>query len=279
MHRRTAIAALAAGTLVRPLAALAQAERPVVLGLLPNVSTRVLFASWQPFVRYMERSAGRKVELATATGFKAHHERTIKGDYDLAVTAANLGRLAEREGAMTAVAICEPPLEAVAVVGRTQPLASLTELRGKRLALANPQSLVALYGLAWLRESGLASGADFEILHVRNDDSLGHALRSGESPLAIMSGTEFHQIDPAIRRELQIFKTFATVPGFFILARPQAKGGNPATARAWMQGFAASNEGREFFQATGQKDIRAITDADRASVERYVEPTRQRLME
>ena len=67
-------------------------------------------------------------------------------------------------------------------------------MRGKTLAVANPQSLVVLRGLQWLREQGLQEGRDFKISRAGNDDSLGTLIRSGEAPMAMMSMGEFRQI-------------------------------------------------------------------------------------
>ena len=40
---------------------------------------------------------------------------------------------------------------------------AVQQIKGKSLALANPQSLVALVGLKWLRDQGLQADRDFKI--------------------------------------------------------------------------------------------------------------------
>ena len=279
LARRRVLAAVAALTLPGALMSRARAAdlAPLVVGVLPNISARVLFANYEPLVTYLQRSTRRMVELTTAPNFREFHQRTLRGDYDLVVTSPNLARLAEVDAGMVGLATYEPGIEALAVTTRAQPIKSVDALRGKKLALANPQSLVALSGLAWLRENGLAEGKDFATVHAPNDDSLGVALRSGESPLAIMSGPEFRNIQPAVRDELEVYNAFARVPGFCVLAKAAERGGRPDLLRTLILAFPASAEGRQFRATTGVEGIRPLADADRAAVEPYVELTRQRL--
>lgn len=273
------LAGLALCTIAAPAAAQGTptSDRVLRIGVLPNISARVLFANYEPFVRYIERTNGRPSELATAPNFKAFHENTVRGDYDLVITAANLGRVAELQGGLVSIAVYEPSIIALAITAKDRPLKSINDLRGKTVALSNPQSLVALAGHGWLRAGGLLEGKDYKTLHTPNDDSLGLALRSGETPLAIMSTPEFRQIGEDVKKDLTIFESFATVPGFFVLTKTKERGGDPEAMKNHLAAFAASKEGQQFFGTTGLKAIRPITDADRASVDPYVDPTRRRL--
>jgi ABC-type phosphate/phosphonate transport system substrate-binding protein len=53
-------------------AAAQQAASPAfVLGVLPNVSARVIATTYQPMQAYLQRELGRPVEVATAQDFRA----------------------------------------------------------------------------------------------------------------------------------------------------------------------------------------------------------------
>jgi phosphonate transport system substrate-binding protein len=250
--------------------------QPAVLkvGVLPNLSARVILASYQPFRTYLERELGQPVEILTATDFRDYHARTMKLEYDIVVTAANLGRLAQLDGGLVPLAIYEPPIPALAVTSKARPVRSAQELRGKTLGLANPQSLVALRGFAWLRSEGLARGEDYQTVQVRNDDSLGQLLRSGDVPLAIMSAGEFRQIPEAVRAELEVFSEFARVPGFLVLASSSMSTLLAARVRQALLGFPETAEGKQFAQLAGVRGIRAHTDAELESLNPYIDATR-----
>ncbi|MSP90064.1 MAG: phosphate starvation-inducible protein PhoH, partial [Alphaproteobacteria bacterium] len=165
--------------------------QPLQVGVLPNVSTRVILANYQPFQKFFERELGRTVEIATAPNFKAFHQRTMAKEFNIAVTAPNLGRLAELDAGLRPIAIYEPPIPGIMVMTKAKPVGDIATLKGRQIAMTNPQSLVALKGVRWLRDQGLEVGRDVAPIHARNEDSLAQLLNSGEAPLALMSMGEF----------------------------------------------------------------------------------------
>ena len=51
-------------------AAISPPEKPLEVGVVPYLSTRVLVSSYEPLRLYLEQSLHRPVILYTATGFK-----------------------------------------------------------------------------------------------------------------------------------------------------------------------------------------------------------------
>jgi phosphonate transport system substrate-binding protein len=247
------------------------------IGVLPNVSARLLVTQYQPMREFFESQLGRGVEIVTAADFRAFNERTLRGDYQLVVTAANLGRLAQIDAGWQPIAIYEPRIPALLVAAADNPDSGTAQLRGKALAAANPQSLVALLGLQWLRAQGLQAGTDFRLLLTANDDSLGAVLRNGEAPLAIMSRGEFAAKPEALRSQLRIVTEVGRVPGFLVLANPKLPESERQRLKSVMLGFSGSEEGRRFFSVTGFQQIREVTEAELKSMDVYLDPTRRGL--
>ena len=69
------------------------ASAALSIGVLPNVSARVLLASYQPMREYFERALRQPVTIVTAPDFRAFAANSLKGEYDIVVTAPNLGRV------------------------------------------------------------------------------------------------------------------------------------------------------------------------------------------
>lgn len=254
--------------------AIAEPPSALTVGVLPNVSARVIVANYQPLRAYLGREFGRPVEIATANGFRGFHESTLRGDYDLVVTAANLGRIAQLDARWEPVAIYEPTIPAVLVTAADASDGAPSRLRGKVLALSNPQSLVALRGLQWLQEQGLAAGRDFRIVHAPNEDSLGALIRSGEAPMAIMSGGEFRQIGEPVRKTLRIAAEIGRVPGFWVMANPRLSADERRQLAASLLAFPESGEGKAFLKATGFQNIRALSATEQAALDPFVTATR-----
>jgi phosphonate transport system substrate-binding protein len=264
-------------TLFLLLATLATPRQPAAagfqVGVVPNVSARIILANYQPFREFLERELKQPVEISTATDFVTFHARTIAGDYDLAITAANLGRLAQVDHGFRVIGIYDPAIPALLVMHKERPVRDVTELKGRLLALANPQSLVALRGIQWLREQGLVAGVDFRTAPARTEDSLAQLL-SQEAPLALMSMGEFRAIGNELRGSLQIFREFARVPGFILLAGPRMNAADVEVLRATLLRLMTSDEGRRFGSLAGVQQMRAPLDAELKSLDPFLEETR-----
>ena len=277
-QRRQHLASLALALAVAwPAAALGQ-PAPLTLGLLPNVSARQLALQYQPLRQFLETHLGRTVQVATAPDFAAFQARAIDGQYDLYVTAANLGALAHSDGQGQAIGQFEPGMQALALALRARPPGDpVAALRGRRLALSNPVSLVALRGQLWLQAQGLQEGRDYQVVHAPNEDSLARWLSSGDAPLALMSRGEFNQLSEARRQLLEVVAPFATVPGFLLMVPMQTSADEIARLQRAMKAFFASPELAAFTAATGTGSFRVIGPADLAPLQPYVEATRRRM--
>jgi phosphonate transport system substrate-binding protein len=269
-----ALAGMAASPLVL---AQASAGTPFTIGVLPNVSARVLFASYQPMREYFERELGQRVEVATAPDFRAFSERLLKGEFQMVVTAPNLGRVAQLDAGWDLLAVYEPRIPALAVAAAENADQSPAQVRGRALALANPQSLVALVALDWLRNQGLQAGTDFKVVVTANDDSLGAVLRSGEAPIAIMSRGELRAKPPEMQARLRVMHEIAQVPGFFVMANPRLDPAARRRLRSLVLGFPATEEGKRFFGLSGFTNIREPSEADLRFLEPFNDITRRAL--
>ena len=254
-----------------------QSTAPLRIGVLPNVSARVILTTYQPVREYFERELKRGVDIATAPDFRSFAENTRRGDYDVIVTAANLGRVAQADSNWQPLAIYDPKIPAILVAMADNPNPSVAQLRGKSLALANPQSLVALAGLEWLGGQGLRQGADFKTVIAANDDSLGAVLRTGEAPLAIMSMGEFRAKPEAMRNTLRIVTEIAKLPGFLVMANPGLPAAELKRLKTLILAFPQTDEGKKFFALSGFANIREVTEPELKTLDAFNDSTRQGL--
>ena len=254
-----------------------QSTAPLRIGVLPNVSARVILTTYQPVREYFERELKRGVDIATAPDFRSFAENTRRGDYDVIVTAANLGRVAQADSNWQPLAIYDPKIPAILVAMADNPNPSVAQLRGKSLALANPQSLVALAGLEWLGGQGLRQGADFKTVTAANDDSLGAVLRTGEAPLAIMSLGEFRAKPEAMRNTLRIVTEIAKLPGFLVMANPGLPAAELQRLKTLILAFPQTEEGKKFFALSGFANIRDVGEPELKTLDAFNDVTRKGL--
>ena len=264
---------LAAGA---PRWAWAQGSAPLEIGVLPNISARVLLTQYQPMREYLARELKRPVQVSTAPSWTVFHQRTLALDYDLVVTAANLARLAQLDRGYVPLLSYTPNIKGMIICANARPIKSMAELRGQTLALSNPQSLVTLRGMQWLGEASLERGRDFKTMNTPTDDSVGNLVVRGDAIAAMLSGGEYRAIPEPIRAQVQVVTAFAEVAGFVVMASPKLASAEVRAIKADLLRFAAgTDEGKAFFAATGFSGIGEPPPRLMESLDPFVEATRK----
>lgn len=248
-----------------------------VIGVVPNVSARIIATNYQPLAQYFENGLGRPVQITTAKNFATFHQQALAKDFQLMVTAPNLGRVAVKDAGWEVLYVFEPSIPGL-LVGLANQNNDLSKLKGKKLALANPQSLVALAGMNWLKEQGYLQGKDYEILQIANDDSLGIALTSDEAPFAMMSMGEFKAKDPQLQSSLKILNEFVKLPGFFIMASPTLNSADKQKIQSLLKQLPSTELGSTFFKRAGFTGMVLPTDAQNKFLDNFVDATRAALI-
>lgn len=264
------------GASLLPGRVLAQAAAPLELGVLPNISARVLLAQYQPMHDYLHRELKRAVQVSTAPNWSAFHQRTLALEYDLVVTAANLARVAQLDRGYRPLLVYAPDIKGLVVYATARPIKSVAELAGQTVVLSNPQSLVTLRGMRWLAENGLQRDRDFKTINTPTDDSVGNVVVRGEAIAAMLSGGEFRAIPEAIRTQLTVLNTFAEVPGFVLMASPRMPAAEARALKDHLLAFAGtSDEGKAFFASTGFSGMREPAAGLMETMDSYAEATRR----
>lgn len=248
----------------------------ILIGVVPNVSARIINANYQPMAEYLEKGLGRKVAVATGTNFPNFYQRALANEFQIMVTAPNLARVSQIDGNWEAVAVFEPGIPGV-LVGLAGRQNNLELLRGKRLAMANPQSLVALASINWLSTQGYVNGKDYEILRIANDDSLGISLKTGDAPFAVMSQGEFNAKDAELKKILSPVTTFVRLPGFFIMVNTNVPNSEKQKIKTLIMDFPKSEQAKQFFSLTGFTGLNPPSTEQLKFLDAFVIPTRQGL--
>ena len=265
-----------AAAVVPPPPPVAAAPAPeLVIGVLPFIGASALMSQYESMKTYFEKN-GQKVRIVLPASFKAFFESTLRGDFDLSVSAPHFARVAQLDGGMVPLAMYEPRINAQFVTPVDAPLASPKDVKGKSVAFANPTSLVAMYGQQWLRQQGMEAGKDYEIKGARTDMGVGRMLLSGDAVAAVMSGGEFRSLPVEESGRLKITEVFARIPNFILLGNPRLGKERLAKLKQQLLGFLADkDDGAAFAKAA---NVSAIVDADDATLREldpFVAPTRR----
>lgn len=250
---------------------------PLVVGVLPTLSPRVLLNNYQPFRTYLERTLKRPVEMVTATDLPTFHKSTMAGDYDMVVTAAHFGRLAQMEGGYLPLARYKASNRAILITSKAAPLKSIQDVRGHTVATLSRFALVAEQTRVWLEKQGLHEGKDYRLLETSSQVSSAYSVMSGESALAIIAPTGWNQLSANIRESVQVFASLPEIPGLIWMANPRLIREVPELKSALLAFSPQMPEGKQFFEATSYQDMRGITAEDMKSFDSYTTYLKQQL--
>lgn len=251
------------------------AEPALEMGVLPNMSARVLMTQYEPMQHYLTTNLGVGVQVSTASNWREFYQRLKQGDYQVAVAAGNVARLAEKDLGYVPLVSYEPQVPALLVTRKGVTTPPLKLLTGSTLAMANPASLVVFEGIRWLEQQGLVAGKQFQTLIVRADDSVGNAILRGEAAAGVMSMGEFKAHPLEVRDQLFIHTQFSEVISFLVIANPKL---DPAVAdklKKLLLGFdQREKDGRVFFERSGFKGIGPINPVAMLRLDAYLDKTR-----
>ena len=217
-------------------------------------------------------TAARRPAAAVAARRATVHRSQLDGvppahpglEYHCVVTAANLARLLQVDAGWQPLARFTPDMRALLIASRERPMQRLVDLRGACLALANPQSLVAMYGQQWLRQQQLEPAKDYEVKGARTDLGVGRMMLTGDVAAAIMSNGEFRSLPADEQPRLKIVEAFARIPNFVLLAKPSMERDRQARLKAQLKDLLADkDDGAAFGRATG---FTGVVDADESQL-------------
>lgn len=249
----------------------------LVIGVLPFIGTGALQAQYEYLKTYLARVAGEKdVRIVVPANFKAFFASTMKGEFDIAVSAPHFARVAQIDKVMAPLVIYEPRIKALLVAPADAAVAGAADVRGKAVAFANPQSLVAMYGQQWLRQQNLDVGKDYEAKGARTDMGVGRMLLAGDAVAAIMSNGELRSLPPEESERLKIIDTVTTIPNFVVLAHPRLKRERVSRLKVSLKAFLADkDEGAAFARAANLTGIVDVDESMLRELDPYVALTRQ----
>lgn len=261
---------------VFPLRLVAQ-ETPLVVGILPTLSPRVLLSNYQPIRSYLEKTLRRPVEMVTAKDFSTFSKSTARGDYDIVVTAAHLARLAEVESGYLPLVTYKAPNRAMLLTSSKAPLHNIQNLRGHTVATLDRSALITSQTLIWLKEQGLQEPEDFKLIETSSHNSAAYSVLSGESTLAITSPGGWRMMPANIKDRLKLLTSLPPLPSMMWLAHRRLIKEAPNLRSVFLDFSPDLPEGKQFFDATGYQGMREITPQEMKSLDPFIPYLKQHL--
>lgn len=245
----------------------------LVFGMLPYVSPGELARQSHRLKMYLSEALGQPVTLVTAPDFKTFAARTQRGEYDLVFTAPHLARLAQTRDGYKPVARTMQQVQGVFLVAKDSPIQRLEDLRGKRVMIAEPKSILFLLGKETLNRHGLILGRDVAWVEAHTHNNAMFGPLRGEADAAVSGRILWQHIYPERKAQLRQIDITQQMPGFVVLANPRMPAATVEKLRQALAAYKESPQGRQDeFITKAFKGFGPVSEAEMAQLDPYVKP-------
>lgn len=245
-------------------------ENSFKLGVAPHTSARVILEMYQPLRQHLERSLGVPVEVVTAPDFTEFGRRALNQEYDLAVTTGHQARLYQTDAGYLPLLTYQADFRAVALVARHSKYQKAADLKGTTILALSPSSLVSLWGVHWLKNNNVG---DITTHYVSAADSVSRQVLAGDAALAFTSLANFQKLPIEQQEALRILAESEPMAGrVYLLNKRQARWQARIEAALWS--FAASDEGKKYFEQNKLGGYRKLRPKELEAMEPYTAETR-----
>jgi phosphonate transport system substrate-binding protein len=249
---------------------------PLRLGILPYNSTLALIKTHQPLRQHLQAKLGRQVELFTAPDYLSFLRENLAASYDIMITPPHFGMLAIDKGYVPLLHYTTR-LEPLLVLRSGDKLASLDALRGKKIAMAQRFSFVAIIAMRILADKGLQVGRDYQLVEKPTHGAAIAAVALGEVEVAVTTNTLLGQVPPDIRERVQGLSMGIRLPHVLTMVHKRLGAAEIARVKAALLSFPASPEGQAFFHETGYQGYEEVSRDEIKAFQPYVTILKQML--
>lgn len=248
-----------------------------IIGVHPIHSMRILAERYEPLRAYLEAQLGRPVYLESAPDFAEYHARTLRGEYDLAITPAHFGRIAQKDKGFQPLIQYQPDNDALLVCSAARPLSHLSLMKNQQLAVIDPLAVTVMAVTHYLGSQGLENGRDYSVAVYHNHAGVAQALIAGLAMAGVTTTHGMKQIPDELRGKLKVVTRLADIPAFVALAKPGVSQAEAQRLQELLLAYSRDKAGRVFLKANGFTDFVPAEEKRLRRVDAYLKETRKGL--
>ena len=180
---------------------MAQAQKPLILGIIPSLTATGLYDQFTPLADYLSRKIGQPVTVAISKDYRTHIDQIGQDKIDIAfVGPVPYLEVIDLYGKKPLLARLEnkgaPTFQGIIIVARDSPIRTLADLKGNRFAFGEKDctmgSTVPLYML-WEAGVTLDTLARYDFLN--NHDNVSLAVLMGDFDAGAVKEEVFYEYE------------------------------------------------------------------------------------
>lgn len=184
----------------------------ITLGIFPYLNPSTLLEKWGPLRVHLEKKIGKKVSIVTAPSYKDFVTRSYAGEYDFIITAAHLGRLAQKEKGFRPLVAPLADLYGVFVVQKDSDANRLEDLKGKVIAMPSSLAIITLAGISTLHKAGLTAGENITVKTHPSHNSAILSVHYKNAAAGLTSVKALNIMNETIKKDLRLIAETDKIP-------------------------------------------------------------------
>jgi phosphonate transport system substrate-binding protein len=244
---------------------------PLIFGVFPNLSAKLLIETYRPMADALQKQLGRPVELYSAPDFKIFVARTRGGEYDILLTAPHLAWLARQDAGYRPLLKYAEPVRGLLIVKDDSPIQGIGQLRGTTLAISDPLAVVVIAMLDRIRSRGLNPGADFTTENAHTHSNAAIRVFNGAAAAAIIGSQPYRHLPPEVNAHLRVIAETPPLSSQMFLTHPRLSDAESLAIRQALQDFAVSPGGRTFMEHGGFGGLAEVDGRELREFRSYAE--------
>lgn len=208
------------------------ADRPAIrIGLFPFHSPQHLVVYYDSLRRHFENSLRVTVQFETAPSVEDYTARAIRGDYDVALIPAHLGRMLQLDYRWQPLARYMPDNIVYLVTNKRSHVKSPSDLNGKVIATQDRNLLMSMAATRWLRERGVTDD-EVDWLETGGLASSVYAVIIGQADASVATLSSLSLTPQTELDQLEILWEIGNIPQLFLVTHPRINGKQRARLQA-----------------------------------------------
>lgn len=242
--------------------AAANADRPLIFGVFPNMTAKQTVEIYRPLANALERHLQRRIVVYSARDFKTFVERTRQGEYDLLLTAPHLAWLARQNAGYRPLLKYVRPTQGLLVVKKASQFQAPDELRGRTIATADAIAVAVLAVQAEMAAEGLRHDTDYHSVDAGTHFNAAMQVLNGRADAAMLGMHPYLLLPPEVRRQLRVLTKTPPLSSLMYLTHPRLRDREATAIRQALLDFATTPEGAAFMQHGGYGGFVAVDGSE-----------------
>jgi phosphonate transport system substrate-binding protein len=230
---------------------------PLRFGLWPYHSPHYLIGYYEGLRKHLEIRLGRPVHLEAAPTVETFMQRTIQGEYDIALIPPHLGRLAQIDHGWQPIAGYKDSNTVYLIARQHGGINNISDLKGKTIATQDRGMLLSLSARKWLKSQGLAEN-DYQWLETGGLASSVYSVVSGKADAGVATLASLSLTPQAELDQLRIIGNAGSIPQLYLIASPSVKASQVRVLRKACLDF--RRDGKGVLGMISNKELRNLDE-------------------